>query len=170
MAEADYFSEDYEATDELVAQALAAGWDIASAPDGVQQTDGLRVYLGKATAIGPEGRTLTRVGAAVEGDAQAPGAPAAESPFVVIARAQRRAERAVARVVLGQSEQGPAQQPDYQKRLQIVIEQAAEAEGVDRERVAEEIRQMFHVASTAELDEGDAAAAMTILARRALRK
>lgn len=164
---AEYYTDEYEPTDALVQQALAAGYELRSEPEGVLEVAGDRLYRAKATGQRPEGGSLTRTAVAMEGDAQAPDAPDREPAYAVIARAQRRAERAVARVLLGMGERGPAAQPDYQKRLQACLRQVAEAVGVTRDELARDVARLYGRESTAEMDEAEAALAILALQRRA---
>lgn len=157
----------YEATDDLVRQALDAGACIKVGAAAWRPGSGRKkMCVVEAVLTRPDGRTITLEGMAEHGDAQAEGADPDEPGFKVLARAQVRARRAVARVYLDKAPEPGEGQLDWQKRLQILMREVGNVTGHGRDAVAREVRAMFGVESTSELLQSQAAQAIRGLEER----
>jgi len=150
MAQTEYYNEDYESLDELLARAYALGVAevktelIGDAPALGPLQPGVRA---RAQVTRADGSRCIRLGTARLGDAQVPEPLPPERDLDVEARAERRALRAVIRTAYPNQAADESKQPSHVKRVQALVRKAAERMGVSRDQLAEIAHERYHVAS-----------------------
>ena len=131
--------------DELLDRAREHGaQEVLTEPVG--QLEGSDLFHARARVVTADGRVFMRAGYARSGDCQG---EATEDAFPLPARAETRALRATLRAAYGE---GVVEaQEAHIKRAQQAIREAAEAIGVDRDRLAKRAHRRYRVDSVNDL-------------------
>lgn len=106
-------------------------------------------FQATACIITADGLTVRRDGWARPGDAQVQAVSPADEDWFVEARAEKRALARAIRTAYPQVEQSG--QPPWQKELQKLLREVAEARGIERDQQAAEVAGLFGLQSTASL-------------------